>query len=40
MLFQVIQYAHEYAQQRDRQLARMIVAEYAEAQKRGQRGRH
>ena len=32
-------YAHEYHENRDRALARLVVRELADAQKRGRRGR-
>lgn len=33
------QYAHEYHEQRDRALARLVVRELADALKRGRRGK-
>lgn len=38
LLVQATQRAHDYATERDRALARMVVNELAEAQKRGRRG--
>ena len=38
LLMAASRHAHEYAEQRDRALARMVVHELAEALKRGRRG--
>lgn len=37
LLMEATKYAHEYSEQRDRALARLVVSELADALKRGRR---